>query len=446
MISVMMVRRVHKAFVCSVFFAALVANAGSTSAVTTPANSVSVAAYAALTGGDAAKAVSLYTQAIESRALGPEVLASALLNRALAYQNLGQNQNAVDDYSAALVLDAMPSNLRARALYNRGLAQQKVAKPALAIEDFTSALLVDSGFSYAYLARANALRENGQYLFSISDYERALKYHHPEAARVYYGEALAFELLKRPTEAKHLLKAAVAADANFTAAIEKLQAMGDVAELDDAAADPILTGSISASPAGNTEVMKQGLPQGVEPPAALLAAAEDSLVTADTTTADDPKDEVADAVDPAPVQAPAKRADAKVEVASVPGIPAKLQKLAMAETPKPAVVVDVPVKKPIVVASATPAAEAAPQQVSGWAVQISSATSEDAAWASWKSIQKSHEALAGMKPVVVKADLGAKGTFYRVRLQGFADQSSAQAACGKLKHGGVSCYISKANG
>ncbi len=443
-----MVRRVHKAFVCSVFFAALVANAGSTGAVTTPANSVSVAAYAALNGGDAAKSVSLFTQAIESRSLGPEVLANAFLNRALANQTLGQNQNAVDDYSAALVLDAMPSDLRARALYNRGLAQQKLSKPALAIEDFTSALLVDSSFSYAYLARANALRENGQYLFSISDYERALKYHHPDAARVYYGEALAFELLKRPTEAKHFLKAAVLADGNFTAAIEKLKAMGDVAELDDAATDPILTGSISASPANNTEVMKQSLPQAVEPPAALMAAAEDSLTatTADSATAEDAQNEVADPTDPAIADAPSKAVDTKVEVASVPSIPAKAEKIAMTETRKLAAAVEVPAKKPIVVASVVPASESVSEPASGWAVQISSATSEDAAWANWKSLQKRHKALADVKPSVLKADLGAKGTFYRVRLQGFADQTAAQAACARFKHGGVSCYIAKANG
>jgi tetratricopeptide (TPR) repeat protein len=443
----MMVRRVHKAFVYSVFFAALVANAGSTSAVTSPANSISVAAYAALNGGDPAKAVSLYTQAIESRELAPEALANALLNRALAYQNIFKFETAVDDYSAALALDAMPSGLRARALYNRGLAEQKMSKSAMAIEDFTSALLVDSSFSHAYLARANALRENGQYLFSISDYERALKYHHPDVAHVYFGEALAFELLKRPTEAKHFLKAAVAADAAFAPAIEKLKSLGDVAELDDQAVDPILTGSIGASPAGQTEVMKQTLPQAVEPPEALLAAAESSLtnLNADEATSVAPDETVQVETPKTLTAAPVATADKKVEVASVPGIPAKVQKLALADMVQPVAQPIAPAKKPVAVAGVEPAAVEVATPASGWAVQISSATSEDAAWASWKSMQKNHNALTSLEPVVVKADLGAKGTFYRVRLQGFADQAAAQAACGKLKSGGISCYIAKAS-
>jgi cell division septation protein DedD len=79
-------------------------------------------------------------------------------------------------------------------------------------------------------------------------------------------------------------------------------------------------------------------------------------------------------------------------------------------------------------------------------VQISSATSEEGAWSSWKKILASHKVLSGEKPNVVKADLGSKGIFYRVRLGGFNDQSDAKAKCAKLKAGGVGCYVSKAAG
>ena len=87
--------------------------------------------------------------------------------------------------------------------------------------------------------------------------------------------------------------------------------------------------------------------------------------------------------------------------------------------------------------------EAPPVVQAGWTVQVSSALSEDAAWASWKSMQKGHKVLVGQTAVVVKADLGAKGTFYRVRLGSFADQTAAQSACGKLKGAGISCFVSK---
>ena len=457
MINVMIVRSVKLAFVSSVLFAALGANPGPSFAAITSAASLTQDAYAALASGNAAKSIGLYTQAIESRELGPEALANALFNRALANQNTADNDKAVDDYTAALNLDAMSSDLRARVLYNRGLAQQKLAKNALAIEDFTSALLINSNFAEAYLARGNALRESGQYLFSISDYERALKYHHPQMARVFFGEAQAYESLKRPSEAVHLLKQALEVDASFAPARDQLKALGEVAESDDTQSDPILTATLSASPTSNTDVVKQVLPKGVEPPAGLVAAA--------STPANPAVADAQDAVVSQP-EAPAKAlvADAKaampvakVVVAQVPRIPVEPQKLALAGNAK------IPMIEPakgakaakdklaelanteqvddVQTASTDPAAD---QPVAtGWVVQISSATSEDAAWSSWKAMQKSHKILASQKPVVVKADLGAKGTFFRLRLQGFGDQQAAQSACGKLKSGGISCFVAK---
>ena len=45
--------------------------------------------------------------------------------------------------------------------------------------------------------------------------------------------------------------------------------------------------------------------------------------------------------------------------------------------------------------------------------------------------------------IVVKADLGTKGVFYRVRLHGFDDQNGAKSACSKLKSKGISCFVTK---
>ncbi len=450
----MIVRRVSLAFVSSVLFAALVANPGSSLASTNVAANLSTQAYAALSGGDAAKSLVLYSQAIESGELGPDALANALLNRALAFQQTQQNEKAITDYTAALTLDVMSSALRATALYNRGLAQQKSKQVPLAIEDFTSALLINPEFSHAYLARANALRESGQYLFALSDYERALKYNHPEQARVYFGEAQTYEYLKRPIDAKRFLKAALVVDAGFKPAIEKLKTLGELAEADDSGTDPILTGSTVANLGGSTEVIKPELPKGVEPPASLMAEAQaptDAPVYADATKAITDRlpavvvdSQVADA---APTETPEAaeqvQKDKKVDVASVPSIPAQSKSSAANE----AVGSITPVGKKIRAVKAEQASLKAEEPTlaveTGWSVQIASAASEDAAWTSWKTMQKRFKVLSGQKPVVVKADLGGKGTFYRLRLAGFENQAKAQSACGKLKSGGVSCYISK---
>jgi cell division septation protein DedD len=60
-------------------------------------------------------------------------------------------------------------------------------------------------------------------------------------------------------------------------------------------------------------------------------------------------------------------------------------------------------------------------------------------------MQARNKALASQEPVVVRADLGAKGVFYRVRLVGFESQGDANRTCSKLKAKGVKCFISKAS-
>jgi len=413
MMGVMKVRSVVLAFVSAVCFAGLAANPVTASAASPiPASRLVEDGYAALQQGDATRAIPLFTQSIESRSLAPDALANAFYNRGLSYQKLGQGSNAADDYTAALNLDAMPSDLRAKVLYNRGLSQQQQGHASLAIEDYTSALLIDPTFSYAYLARATALRESGQLLFSISDYERAVKYQHPQIANVYFGEGLTYEALKRPSEAKAFYQKALAIEPSFAAAASRLSALASVAENDDQAADPVLSGNtVVANAVARTEVVAQVLPKAIEPPANLM---------------------VADAPKAVAALVPA----AKVVVASVPKVPAPraTAKPAVADAIETASTAPAPAKSEV----AAPAA-----QTSGWTVQISSAGSEDSAWASFKTMQKSHKVLADKKPVVVQADLGGKGTVYRLRLQGFEGQSAAQAACGKLKAGGVSCFVAK---
>jgi cell division septation protein DedD len=83
-------------------------------------------------------------------------------------------------------------------------------------------------------------------------------------------------------------------------------------------------------------------------------------------------------------------------------------------------------------------------KLTGWSVQIASATTEEAARATWNKMKARNKALASKTPVIVRADLGAKGIFYRVRLVGFDSQSEAGRECSRLKSRGVKCYVSKA--
>jgi tetratricopeptide (TPR) repeat protein len=420
----MKVRRVSFAFVSAALLAAFATSCGTAYANSPEANTVLARkAYATLQSGDAKAAIGEYSDAIASEMLEPEMLTNALLNRALAHQQLADQQSAVKDYDAALATNVMAPALRSTALYNRGLALQKLGNISRAVEDFTASLLINPKFAQAFYSRANALRDSGQLLFALSDYERALRYGHPDKAKVHYGSATTYLALKRPLDAKREFGIALQLNPDFGQARAQLVMLGDEnAKLETAGADPILTGSVGSF-AGGTEVTKPGLPKAVEPPTSLQAAFENA-----------PKKvaEQLPVIEEEFVEAPTAKAPEAVALEQVPDLPP-------------------PAKKPVQVAEAKPADEeqisdAAPAIQTGWAVQIASAANEDAAWSTWKKMQSRHKVLKSKEASVVKADLGAKGIFYRVRFTGYEDQASAKKACASLKAGGVSCYISKAGG
>jgi tetratricopeptide (TPR) repeat protein len=419
----MSVRRVILASVSSAFLAACVAASGPAFATSEKPNEIiAEQAYEALAAGDQKTAISAYSQAIESRDLPTEVLANALLNRGLAYQQLSEHQEAIDDYTAALQLDAMSAEMRATALYNRGLSQQKLPNLSAAVEDYTSALFLDPTFAHAYYGRGNALRESGQFLFALSDYEKATRYHHPNAAQVYYAEALTYESLKRPNEARKSLERAVAANPRFKQAVERLASLqGSVM------AKPTVVAAVGG---GQLTVRKPDLPKAVEPSAALLNEGEsDPIMTSAVSTLEPPSKKIVDRV---PIEEEKIVAVEVVEDDDAAAAPEAAEPT-IAEIAEPAADEEAEVEP-----AAAPAME-------GWSVQVASATSEDGAWSTWKKMKAKHRSLADKKPVVVKADLGTKGVVYRVRLAGFEDQNAAKKSCTKLKSSGVSCYVSKIN-
>jgi tetratricopeptide (TPR) repeat protein len=450
MMSLMSVRHVFLASVSAVFLAASAAVSGSAGAATENPNlALTQSAYQSLNSGDASGAITAYTKAIESRGLETEVLANALLNRALAFQRLNQQQQAIDDYTAALRLDAMSGELRAMALYNRALSYQKVARPALAVEDYTSALFLNASFSYAYYGRANLLRDSGQYLFALADYDKALQYKYPDPARVYYGQALTYEVLQRPQNMRQSLAQALAANPQFAPAQQKLASLDSNQQPADTDSG-LITASVNTG--GTLVARKSILPAAEQPSQALLgddtASVSDAPAQQDTAVAAaDPAPPSKKIIDRVPVAPEATAAvDQPTEEKVIAIEPVTEDSVAASADAAPAAPEDTATAAatPDTSATATAVADTAPVQT-GWSVQIASAGSEDAAWSTFKKLQKSHRVLSDKTPIVVKADLGSKGTFYRVRLTGYDKQDQAKSACSKLRSGGVSCYVSKAD-
>jgi tetratricopeptide (TPR) repeat protein len=440
MITDMKVRCVNLAYVSAAFLAATAMTHGTAFANSSSDYSELVRqAYHDLQQGESTKAIGEFSQAIDSGSLEPEVAVNALLNRALAWQQTNQHEKAIEDYSAALKMNVMVPELRATALYNRGISQQKLNQLGQAVEDFTSALLLNPQFSQAFYNRANALRDSGQLLFALSDYERAIRYNYPDASRVYLGTGTTYLALKRPLDAQKAFNEALKINPNLGEARAQLVMLGDQQAKSDTQAadvDPILTASV-ASIAGGTSAVKVELPTAVEPPEAILSAAEQDGITSEPHVKKEITERLSEAVAevaPEQISTPPK----ELVVADVPAIPKP------GKSAKLKVSVEATVSDSDETASIAPASENAEPVASGWVVQISSATSEEGAWESWKKISASHKILNSEKPNIVKADLGTKGIFYRVRLGGFADQADAKSKCAKLKANGIGCYVSKA--
>jgi cell division protein FtsN len=77
-------------------------------------------------------------------------------------------------------------------------------------------------------------------------------------------------------------------------------------------------------------------------------------------------------------------------------------------------------------------------------VQVSSQRSEGEAQAAFRSLQaKFPDQLGGRQPSIQKADLGAKGTYYRAMVGPFANAGEASQLCSSLKAAGGQCLVQR---
>jgi hypothetical protein len=74
-------------------------------------------------------------------------------------------------------------------------------------------------------------------------------------------------------------------------------------------------------------------------------------------------------------------------------------------------------------------------------VQLGAYRSEKEAQDAWSKMKSAHKEFANMQPVIVKADLGAKGIYYRLRSGTFASPAEAKAFCGTMSILGQACIL-----
>jgi hypothetical protein len=79
-----------------------------------------------------------------------------------------------------------------------------------------------------------------------------------------------------------------------------------------------------------------------------------------------------------------------------------------------------------------------------YAVQVSSQRSEADAQAAFRALQAKYPSQLGSRtPLIRRADLGAKGVYYRAMVGPFASGSEASELCQSLKSAGGQCIIQK---
>lgn len=95
------------------------------------------------------------------------------------------------------------------------------------------------------------------------------------------------------------------------------------------------------------------------------------------------------------------------------------------------------------VAPAATPAPAAAAPTGDWAVQVSSQRTADQARAAYQQLQRRFPGvLGGREPAIQSADLGDRGTFYRVRLP-TQTRDAANQLCAELKAAGGDCFVGR---
>jgi cell wall-associated NlpC family hydrolase len=181
-------------------------------------------------------------------------------------------------------------------------------------------------------------------------------------------------------------------------------------------------------------------------PAQEAASKPAATTAAPATTTKTVTEAAATAAKPAATETAAKTTTAKATASNATTANATAPTAKPAATEAPAKTVEKPVEKPadkpVQVASTEPAKADPKAKPTGVRVQLASLPSEAAAWDAWKQISGKYSAqLTGLTAMVESADLGTKGTFYRVQTGPFATVSAAQERCTAMKAAGLDCLV-----
>jgi serine/threonine-protein kinase len=132
-----------------------------------------------------------------TKAIQAEPSATAYYTRALAHQNLGDDEQAIRDCDAALAIEPQSEN----ALFVRGSARQDLGDYSGAIKDFSEVLRLNPVRAQALFARGTTYYSAGNYRSAVDDFSKTLDLGHADAV-VFEMRALAEAALGNFSDAR----------------------------------------------------------------------------------------------------------------------------------------------------------------------------------------------------------------------------------------------------
>lgn len=407
------------------------------------------AGVARMEANDPQTAIELFTRAIQSKDLPPEVLALTYHRRGLAFYKEGEAGRAILDYTIALWHEDLPKDFRPRTLNNRGLAYEAINHSESALRDYGLAIRLNPNYAEPYANRGNLRLKFNQNAEAVQDFDMALRsgHAHPEFVFAWQGQALEAQGKRR--EAADAYRRALQIDPKLELAHNRLT------KLEEERALSGLIGRKKLSKGVGGPLIVSGAP-GIAPPRTEAeAAAAGGAVW----------------VPPAPVvKAPSIVRIQQPEIASAPAKPTQSQgssdaapevglRPAFADAPAPksrtappAEQVPPPTAPVAIVPPTAPSVSNEPASVSNangeggsdaeYALQLGSFASEGLAQAGWgKASKAAKDLLQGLTHTVSKVDLQERGTMFRLFAGVLPDKQSALKLCRTLREKGSACIV-----
>lgn len=403
--------------------------------------------------------------------------------------NAGKSQQAIDQLSSALRIGGLGTSELARAMYLRGLAYKKQNKPGLAISDLTSAVWIKNGLNEADRQKALAERQEAYAAAGISGSDVAA------APAVSQGPPPA--PASQPTAVA--TAPTTATDSNLTLTDPSVSATAPSAATPSVSASTAVSRSSAPVSGGMTDAISgryDSAPRVVATAPAVQPSAfatETTTAPSATATSSSPPSSSGSSFGSGIAQAPAAIGNffsnlfsgdgsSTTQTAATPSLGYAPDSMGAPPVPAGNSIVAGPVGAPAYQApqtdippfttaaipasdarsaarTATPSAPvaAAPRPVPA-ARPTASATSKvykgryklhiaatraraDAETIASKLAAQHGGDLDSRTPSVDEAVIGSMGTFYRVRVGGYAKASQPKAICEKLRTSGFDCLV-----